>query len=176
MSAIHHCFCEPGIDEPMLDPVLIRYEADLLIAAIYIDRYLLDAMNRLEQDFAKIHFLSTQTFKQITRNKYILNDKILTAKEKTGDDTIANLEKVIAYNEQMEEKAENPGSKLQRLCVCCNRSIIFYEAIVAMTADENIRSCAQKLALSVNDRMKILEQAPGRECRCDCSDNKDRER
>ena len=153
--------------EPRLDPKIIHNETDLLAAALHIDRYVMDAMHRLEEDFAQIHSLTMQTFKQLSRNKHVLNDRILNDKELPGEDVTSNLEKITLYNEQMEEVANSPESRLQRLCACCDRSFAFYNAIVETSADESIKSMARNLASSALDRTGVLKQAVGKECGCD---------
>ncbi len=157
--------------EPRLDPKIIHNETDLLAAALHIDRYVMDAMHRLEEDFAQIHSLTMQTFKQLSRNKHVLNDRILNDKELPGEDVTSNLEKITLYNEQMEEVANSPESRLQRLCACCDRSFAFYNAIVETSADESIKSMARNLASSALDRTGVLKQAVGKECGCDDSDS-----
>ena len=155
--------------EPSLDPEVIHTETDLLVAAIHIDRYLIDAMDRLEEDFTEIHSLTIQTFKQLSRNKHLLNDKVLSEKESPGEDVTRNLEKITSYNEQMEEIVDTPVSRLRRLCTCCDRSLTFYNAIKDASADAEVKIKAQNLASSAQDRIAILKQALGSECGCDCS-------
>ena len=154
--------------EPSLDPEVIHTETDLLVAAIHIDRYLIDAMDRLEEDFTEIHSLTLQTFKQLSRNKHLLNDKVLSEKESPGEDVTRNLEKITSYNEQMEEIVDTPVSRLRRLCTCCDRSLTFYNAIKDASADAEVKIKAQNLASSAQGRISILKQALG-ECGCDCS-------
>ena len=66
----------------------------------------------------------------------------------------------------MEEVANSPKSRLQRLCACCDRSFSFYKAIVETTADEAIKSLARNLTSSALDRIGILKQALGSKCGC----------
>lgn len=153
--------------EPKLDPKIVHSETDLLAAAIHIDRYVMDAMDRLEEDFDDIHSLTIQTYKQLSRNKHLLNDIVLAGKDVPSEDVTSNLEKITIYNERMEEIANSPKSRLQRLCACCDRSLAFYQAIVETTDDEAIALTAQKLASSALDRNGVLKQAHGKECGCD---------
>lgn len=160
--------------EPSLDPEVIHTETDLLVASIHIDRYLIDAMDRLEEDFTEIHSLTMQTFKQLSRNKHLLNDKVLSEKAMNikagpGEEVTRNLEKITSYNEQMEEIVDTPVSRLRRLCTCCDRSLTFYNAIKDASADGEVTIKAQYLASSAQDRIAILKQALGSECGCDCS-------
>ncbi|NOR42331.1 MAG: hypothetical protein GQ572_03270, partial [Gammaproteobacteria bacterium] len=81
---------------PKLNPKFIRNVTDLLAAAMYIDRYVIDAMNRLDEDFSGIDSLATQTFKQFSRNKTALNNKVKIDKEVPGDDVTLNMEEIIS--------------------------------------------------------------------------------
>jgi len=155
--------------EPKLDPEVIHSETDLLAAAIHIDRYVMDAMDRLDEDFAEINTLATQTFKQLSQNKHVLNDKILSDKDVPGESVTSNLEKITQYNEKMEKLVDTPVSRLQRLCACCDRSVVFYGAIVESTTDEAVKAKAQELASSASERQDILKQALGNECGCNDS-------
>ena len=155
--------------EPRLDPYIVHNETDLLAAAMHIDRYVMDAMNRLDEDFSGIHSLAMQTFMQFNRSKIALNNKVKIDKEVPGDDVISNMEKIISCNEQMEEKADTPTLRLQRLCACCDQSFSFYQAIIESTIDDAVMSAAKELASSAHDRIDILRQALGKECGCEDS-------
>ena len=153
--------------EPLLDPDVINSEIDLLVAAIHIDRYVMDAMDRLEEDFEEIHSLTMQTFKQLSNSKHLLNDKILCDKEVPNEGVSRNLEEITVYNELMEKKADTPVARLRRLCACCDRSYSYYSTISKCHADKVVRSTAEKLAASADERSKTLKQALGKECGCD---------
>ncbi len=155
--------------EPKLDPDVIHNETDLLVAAIHIDRYVMDAMDRLDEDFSQINTLTMQTFKQLSQNKYVLNDKVLNDKHMPSEDVTINLEEITLYNEQMEERVDTPVLRLQRLCACCDRSFVFYKTVAETTDDEAIKAKAQELAASAHARQEILKQALGKECGCDAS-------
>ena len=150
-----------------LDPTVIHTETDLLAAAMHIDRYVMNALNRLDEEFSGIHSLTMNTFKQLNKNKHALNNKITRDKEVPSDDVTSSLERITLYNEQMEEKTTTPTSRLQRLCACCDRSFAFYEAVVEMSTDEAVKLFAQKLASSAHDRIVVLRGALGKECGCD---------
>ena len=53
---------------------------------------------------------------------------------------------------------DSGGSKLQQLRICCDRSFVFYDAIVESTADEKIMLAAQTLASVALDRTGVLQQ------------------
>jgi len=153
--------------EPILDPDVIANEVDLLAAAINIDRYVMHAMDRLDEDFTEIDTLAMQTFKQISSSKHLLNDKILQDKETPCDGVTRNLEAITVYNELMEETANSPVSRLRRLCSCCDRSVVYYSTIADKHVDDAVTSMAKQLASSARERSEILKQALGKECGCD---------
>lgn len=155
--------------EPKLDPGVVHNETDLLVAAIHIDRYVMDAMDRLDEDFAQINALTMQTFKQLSQNKHVLNGKVLSDKTVPSEDVTINLEEITQYNEQMEERVDTPVLRLQRLCACCDRSFIFYKTVAESSSDEAIKNRAQELASAAHARQEILKQALGKECGCDDS-------
>jgi hypothetical protein len=155
---------------PKLDPKFIHNVTDLLAAAMYIDRYVIDAMNRLDEDFSGINSLAIQTFKQFNRNKTALNNKVKIDKEVPGDDVNFSMEEIISCNERMEEKADTPTLRLQRLCACCDQSFSFYEAIIETTNDDIVMLAAKEQASSARDRIDILRQALGKECGCECEE------
>lgn len=161
-----HVESKSSIIEPRLDPNVIHNEVDLLAAAIHIDRYLMDAMNRLEKDFSEMDKLAMLTFKQLNSNKHILNDKLLSDKQVPGEDVTRSLEQMTLYNEQMEAKATTPISRLQQLCASCDSSIAFYIGIVEEATDDAVTLTAKKLASSALERVRILKQALGEECGC----------
>jgi len=153
--------------EPKLNPEVIHNETDLLAAAIHIDRYMMDAMDRLDEDFAEINSLTMQTFRQLSRNKYVLNDKVLSDRQTPGEEVTSNLEQITLYNEQMEAQVDTPTSRLQRLCACCDRSFDFYDAIAETSTDEAVVTTAQQLARSARERINILREALGEKCGCE---------
>jgi hypothetical protein len=155
--------------EPKLDPGVIYNETDLLAAAIHIDRYVMDAMDRLEEDFAEINSLTMQTFNQLNKNKHLLTDKVLSDKQALSEDVSRNLEAITIYNEKMEVLVDTPVLRLQRLCASCDRSVIFYGVIAKTTTDEAVKVRAQELALLASERHEILKKALGKECGCDDS-------
>ena len=152
-----------------LDPKFIHNVTDLLSAAMHIDRYVIDAMNRLNEDFHGINSLARKTFKQFNRNKTALNNKVKIDKEVPGDDVTSNMEEIISCNERMEEKTDTSTLRLQRLCACCDQSLSFYEAIIETTSDDIVMLAAKEQASSARDRIVILRQAHGKECGCEDS-------
>ena len=157
----YHAEREARTVEPMLDPTAIHNEADLLTAAIHIDHYLADEMNMIDTDSPKIDSLIRRTRQEISRNECALGGKAQNNEELPGKDIARNLETVKSYNMRMEENANSPDSRLQRLWACCDRSFAFYDAIVETTLDETIMLAAQRLSSSALDRIGILKQELG---------------
>lgn len=153
--------------EPLLDPDVVSNEIDLLAAAIHIDRYVMNAMGRLGEDFSEIDALTMQTFNQLSGSKHLLNDKVLRDKETPCEGLTRNLEKITVYNEQMEEKANSPASRLRRLCSCCDRSFSYYSTIAEIHTSEAVKLMAKKLLVAAQKRIEILKQALGKECGCE---------
>jgi len=69
----------------------------------------------------------------------------------------------------MEALVDTPVLRLQRLCASCDRSVVFYGAIVESTVDKAIKARAKQLALLASERQEILKKALGKECGCDDS-------
>lgn len=155
--------------EPKLDPEVIHNETDLLAAAIHIDRYVMDAMDRLEEDFAEINSLTMLTFNQLNKNKHLLIGKVLSDKQALSEEVNHNLKEITLYNEKMEALVDAPVLRLQRLCASCDRSVVFYGAIVESTINEAVKARAKELSLSAFERQEILKKALGKECGCDDS-------
>lgn len=157
------CVLEPKLN---LNPKVILSEADLLAVAVHIDRYVIEVIDRLIEDFTGINTLTVQTFKQLSKNKHRLNDKILSENQVLDEGVSSTLESISAFNEQMEAQATTPTSRLQRLCACCESSVVFYNAVIETTTDENILSAAEELAVSADDRYSVLKQVLGKKCGC----------
>lgn len=162
----YHAERENNTVEPRLNASAVHNEIDLLAAAIHIDRYLMSAMDRLNEEYSEINNLVEQTYTQLNRSKRALNDRVLDGDHTPGDDMTNNLEAITSYNEQMEHKVDTPQAKLQRLCACCDRSFSFYDAVVETTEDEAVMLTAQKLTSSALDRIGVLKQVLGKQCGC----------
>jgi len=155
--------------EGKLEPEIIQSEIDLLAAAMHIDRYLMDAMNRLDDEYSELNSIALLTYNQLSKIKHRLNKKILSEKKSPSDELTSNVENNILCNMQMEDEDGTPKSKLQKLCYCCHGSLDYYEAIAEKSVDEAIKSTAQGLVSSARERNDLLRQALGVECGCDLS-------
>lgn len=157
----YHAEREANVIEPRLDPKTVHNEADLLAAAIHIDHYLADEMKMFTPDSPEINSLEKETRQQIVSHENALSDK-----SPPGEDITSSLKKIESYNLTMAKKANDPDSRLQRLCACCDRSFAFYDTVVETADDEAIMLAAQKLTSSALDRIGILKQALGSKCGC----------
>ena len=157
----YHAERETGSVEPVLDPRAIHNEADLLAAAIHIDRSLTDTMGMITADSPQLLALVRETRQQISDNEHALGSLARNSKLLAGEDISTNLEQLTSYAAQMEKKSSSLDSNLQRLSFYCDRSFAFYDAIVENTADESIMLAAQKLTSAALDRIGVLQQALG---------------
>lgn len=157
-----HTEREADVTEPKLDPQTVHNEADLLTAAIHIDHYLADEMKIFTSGSPEINSLEKETRRQIISNENALSNTL-----SAGEDITRKLEEIESYNLAITEKANDPNSRLQRLCASCDHSFAFYDTVVETTKDEAIMLAAQKLTSSALDRIGILKQALGSRCGCD---------
>ena len=157
----YHAEREAGMTEPRLDPRAIHNETDLLTAAVQIDRYLADEINKIATNYPDLDSLSNMTRQQISTNERTLKNRALNDDASPGEDISRNLEQIAAYNTQMEKNTNSEETRIQRLCACCDRSFAFYDAVVETASDETIMLTAQELTSSALDRIGILKQAFG---------------
>lgn len=162
----YHAERKNNMVEPRLNPNAVHNEADLLAAAIHIDHYLADEMNKVAENSPEIKALARETRLQISANENLLYDDAINKKMSPGEEITNNLEQLESYNAYMEKNDKSPNSNLQRLCACCDRSFAFYDAVVETAADENVMLMAQQLTSIALDRIGVLKQALGKECGC----------
>ena len=141
------------------DPRAIQNETELLAAAIAIDRYLGDAIGRIDSDSTQLAALARETRQQIDNNEDILN-RLAPGYRKTAGAEIAMSLSQAAANES--NSADESG-ELQRLSAYCDASFAFYDAIVETTTDEAMMRTAQTLTSSALDRIGALKQVAGKE-------------
>jgi len=145
------------------DPRTIQNETELLAAAIEIDRYLGDALGKIESDSAQLAVLVRETRQQIDNNEDILNS-LAPAYGKTAAAEIVMALAQAATNEATTVgESGGPDSELQRLSAYCDASFAFYDAIVESTADEAMMRSAQSLTSSALDRIGVLKRVAGKE-------------
>ena len=161
-----HAERDSNLTEPILDPKAIYNESDLLAAAIHIDRYLADGMNKITTNSPEIVSLVSETQQQINSNEEALKELNLNNQTLMSEDMLLNLKKLKQYNEQQEKSADDEDSRLLRLCACCDRSFAFYDSVVESTSDEAVMLAAQKLTISALDRIDAFKQIFGESCPC----------
>ena len=143
-------------DAPKLDPGLIQNEADLLAAAIHIDRYLESQMEIMTENKPEIEALIKETNQQIS-----INEKTLSNKMPPGDEIINNLKQLKADHPKKSLRLDNPELEIQRLWSCCDRSFAFYDAVVETATDEAVMLTAQNLTSAALDRIGVLKEVFG---------------
>ena len=163
----YHAEREANMVEPRLDPRAVHSEADLLAAAIHIDHFLADEMNKIAPNSPEIATLARETRLQINDNENTLYDKTLNDSESPGADISSNLEQLDAYNAAMEAKADSEVLRRQRLCACCDRSFAFYDAVVESATDETVMLSAQRLTSAALDRIAVLKRVLENACASD---------
>lgn len=157
----YHAERDTGSVEPVLDPRAIHNEADLLAAAIHIDRSLAETIGMITTDSPQLLTLVQETRQQISDNENALGSLAHNSEQLPGEDISTSLEQLMSYAAQMEKKSSSLDSNLQRLSFYCDRSFAFYDAIVESAADESIMLAAQKLTSAALDRIGVLQQALG---------------
>ena len=147
----YHAERKENIKAPRLDPKAIQNEADLLAAAIHIDKYIAEQIKDITITAPEITSLAEKTQQQISENQDALEKTILPSEEVTK-----NLEQLSIHN--INQVSDNPDLNLQRLWSCCDRSFAFYDAIVEQGINEEVMLAAQKLTTSALDRIGILKE------------------
>jgi len=148
----YHAERKENIKAPRLDPKAIHNEADLLAAAIHIDKYIAEQIKDITITAPEINSLAEKTQQQISNNQHALENTIPPSKEVTK-----NLEQLSLHNMNIRQENDNPDLNLQRLWSCCDRSFAFYDAIVEEAVSEEVMLAAQKLTTSALDRIGVLK-------------------
>ncbi len=160
----YHAEREAGLTAPALDPGTVHNTADLLAAAIYIDRYLADGLEKMAEGSSQVKSLISETRRQISDNEKRLQDIRLQHALSPGEEITTRLDEIKQFNEKTADDNNAAREKIQRLCAFCDRSFAFYDAVVETASDEAIMLNAQQLAASALDRIGVLKQAPDSIC------------
>lgn len=144
----YHVEREGNITETRLDPKIIRNRADLLTAAIYIDRYLAEEMTSILATTPAIEPLLKETQKQISMNEDILKNENMPGKQ-----LVQNLDKFT----QLQKLKDHNNKALQQLWLSCDRNFVFYDTVVATTEDEDVLHAAQQLTSITLARISKLK-------------------
>ena len=142
------------------DPRTIQNEIELLASAIQIDRYLSDAISKIDTDSPQLAALARETRQQISNHEEALNSLAPDYREIPG-----LIPMLLAHAEANDATTEfgsgSLGAELQRLSIYCDQSFAFYDAIVESTSDESMMRTAQTLTSSALDRIGVLKQVTG---------------
>jgi len=149
--------------ESVADPRTIQDETELLATAINIDRYLADAIDKIDTDSPQLAALAREIRQQISNNENALNRMAPNYSELPGAKISMTLAQADSNEALTEDEPGSPGSQLQRLGIYCDQSFAFYDAIVESTTDESMMRTAQTLTSSALDRIAVLKQVAGNE-------------
>ncbi len=136
------------------DPRTIQNEIELLAAAIAIDRYLGDAIGKIDSESAQLAALARETRQQIDNNKDLLNRLAPGYRKTAGAEIVMSLSQAPAN----EANSADEPDELQRLRAYCDACFAFYDTIVETTADEAMMRTAQTLTSSALDRIGALKR------------------
>jgi hypothetical protein len=145
------------------DPRPIQNEIELLATAIQIDRYLAEAIGKVETHSPQLAALARQTRQKILNNENVLNELAPNYSELPGAEIPRTLTQVGSNEVLTEDESGSLDSELQRLSIFCDLSFAFYDAIVETTTDESTMRTAQSLTSSALDRICVLKQVAGNE-------------
>jgi len=153
-----HAQRDASVARPVADPRTIQNETELLATALEIDRYLGDALDKIDSDSAQLAALASETRQQISNNEATLNSMTPAHSESAPADIARSLAQAGANEATTADDSGDPGSQLKRLGAYCDASFAFYDAIVESTTDESMMQTAQGLTSSALDRIGVLKQ------------------
>ena len=151
---------------PMPDSGAIQSEAELLATAIGLDRHFAQTIAQIIDqtidplgiDSPQLESLVHEAQQWIGEKEALLEDQSPTTSPAT-DEIITS---IVAQSEcdalDDRDGIATVTSGLQKLRIFCDRSFVFYDAIVETTTDELILHEAQALASIALDRTGILQQ------------------
>lgn len=143
---------------PAANPGTIQNEAALLVTALEIDRYLGEAIDRIDSDSPQLAALSREIQLQIGDLKATLE----TMAPEHGESAPVGIARSLALagaNESVSRgEPVDPGLRLKQLGAYCDASFAFYDAIVESTSDDAMMRRAQSLTSAALDRIGILKQ------------------
>ena len=154
----YHAERNANIAPSIADPNAIHNEAELLATAIRIDHYFADTLDLLSADSPQLITLVREARQQITKNEGLLSDLSMNAVQIPQDIITLILPQSDFNNVGDRRDIDSADSKLQQLRICCDRSFIFYDAIVENATNEKVMLAAQTLASVALDRTGVLQQ------------------
>jgi len=139
--------------QPRLDSQAVQSEADLLVAAIHINRYLSKQMQSIQKRKPEISFLADKTEQQ---TKKLVED--LKTKMSPSEEITENINQLKQFRDNESSDQATPNLELQRLWSCCDRSFAFYDSIVEKAKNEELLLAAQELTSSALDKIGDLKK------------------
>ena len=149
---------DANIAPPMANPNAIHNEAELLATAIRIDHYFADTLDLLSADSPQLITLVREARQQISKNETFFRDPSINAVQIPQDIITLILPQSDFNNTGDRRDIATDDSKLQQLRICCDRSFVFYDAIVERATNEKIMLAAQTLASAALDRTGAIQQ------------------
>jgi rubrerythrin len=157
----YHAERGSNIARSIADRNAIHNEAELLATAIRIDRYFADTLDPLSADSPQLIVLAREARQQISKNEGLFSDLPMNAGQ-IPDELITSILPQSDFNNAGGRRdiasGDSGGSKLQQLRICCDRSFVFYDAIVESATNEKVMLAAQTLASVALDRTGVLQQ------------------
>ena len=154
----YHAERNANIARSVADPTAIHNEAELLATAIRIDRYFADTLDPLSTDAPELIALAREARQQLAKNEGLLSNLSMNAVQIPDELITAILPQSDFNNAGDRRDFATAGSRLQQLRICCDRSFIFYDAIVENATNEKVMLAAQTLASVALDRTGVLQQ------------------
>jgi rubrerythrin len=162
----YHAERECRAARPMPDSGAIQNKAELLATAIGLDRHFAriiaqiinQAIDQFGIDSPQLGILAHEAHQWMREKEALLEGQFPTTSQAT-DEIISS---IVAQSEcdalDDRESIATVASRLQKLRIFCDRSFVFYDAIVDTTTDDLILHEAQALASIALDRTGILQQ------------------
>ncbi len=142
---------------PLPDLGAIQTETELLSITVGLDRYFVDAIGRPGIDSPLLADLVDRSQQQLAEKEALLENLLpITAQH---DDIVASI--ITHFDFDIIDDRDGfaaVASKLQQLRIFCDRSFVFYDALVESTTDESILHEAQAQASMALDRTGVLQQ------------------
>jgi rubrerythrin len=153
----YHAERDRSAAHPMPDPDAIQDEAGLLATAIGLDRHFAETIEQPGLDSPRLAALAHEARQGISEQEALLEDLSQTTPQ--VDEIIASI--VTQFDNDTADDHDGVAtvsSELQQLRIFCDRSFVFYDAVVETTMDEAIMHTAQALASVALDRTGDLQQ------------------
>ena len=153
----YHAERDRSAMHPLPDPGAIQDESELLATALGLDRHLAEAIEQLGLDSPRLATLAREARQRISEKEALL--KGLSQTTPQVDEIIASIV-TQSDNDAADDRdgVVTVASELQQLRVFCDRSFVFYDAVVETTTDEAIMHTAQAMASLALDRSSVLQQ------------------